>query len=157
MIKAHRSQAYDAPKTFRTRAKAADKQTVHYLPLDRGIAPGGTYEGGHTHYMEETQEYSYALNHGLMHEVGQRGVHSNIDAIPVRNMSVDGVFSNRPDRGTVYDLGVQYQPAYPIHPLSTLGYTKRPIEQHGNFDPQQRPLFIDTYQSQNEAGQDEQF
>ena len=158
MINAYRSQAYDAPKTFRTRAKAADKsQTVHHLPLDRGIAPGGTVESGHSHYMEETSEYSYALNTGLMREVGQRGVHSNIDAIPIRPMAADGVYAARPDRGTMYDLGVQYQPAYPIHPLSTLAYIKRPIEDHGNFDPQQRPLFIDSYQSQNQKGQDEVF
>ena len=157
MIKAYRSQAYDAPRNLRTRTKDKNNQTVHYLPLDRGIPPGGTYECGHCHYMEETSEYSYALNNGLMREVGQRGVHSNIDAVPIRAMTTDGVFASRPDRGTVYDLGVQYQPAYPIHPLSTLAYIRRPIEQHGNYDPQQRPLFIDTYQSQNEKGYDEVF
>ena len=153
MIKPQRNQAYDAPRTFRTRAKEKDKgQVTHYLPLDRGIPPGGTDAQGYTHYMQETSEYSFALNNSLMHEVGQRGVHSNIDAIPIRQMGTDGVFATRPDRGTVYDLGTQYQPAYPIHPLSTLAYTKRPIEQHGNFDPAQRPLFIDTYQTQNENG-----
>ena len=158
MIKAYRSQAYDAPKSFRTRAKAADKsQAATYLPLDRGIPPGGTYEGGHTHYMEETQEYSYGLNTSLMHEVGQRGIHSNIDQIPTRSMTADGVYAARPDRGTMYDLGVQYQPARAFDPLSTLAYIKRPIERHGNFDPHQRPLFIDTYQTQNQKGQDEFF
>ena len=158
MIKAYRSQAYDAPKSFRTRARAADKsQACHYLPLDRGIPPGGTYECGHCHYMEETSEYSYALNNGLMREVGQRGIHSNIDAIPIRQMGTDGVFAGRPDRGTVYDLGVQLQPAYPIHPLSHLGYVRRPREKNGNYDPGMQPLFIDTYQSGNEKGYDEEF
>ena len=106
---------------------------------------GWPEEDGHGMFMVKTQERSYGLNHALLREVGQRGAHSNIDAIPIRNMSVDGVFNARPDRGTCYVTDWQLQPAYPFHPLSVMGYDKKPTENRGCFDPEQKPFFISTY------------
>tara|TARA_B100000073_G_scaffold194156_1_gene160745 strand:- start:825 stop:1154 length:330 start_codon:yes stop_codon:yes gene_type:complete len=94
--------------------------------------------------MPETQERSYALNSSIMREVGQRGVHSNIDLLPIRNMSADPVYAARPDRGTMYVLDHQLQPAYPIHPLSVMAYEAKPREDRGNFCAP-KPFYIDTY------------
>ena len=107
--------------------------------------PGIPERDGGGMMMEETQERSYALNHQLMREVGQQGVHSNIDAIPIRRMNMDAVFAERPDRGTTYRLGWQLAPCYPFHPLSKMAYSSKPMENMGNIDPAMRPLTIDSY------------
>lgn len=110
------------------------------------VPPGIPPQDGEGYFMHETQERSYALNHSLMREVGQMGIHSNRDQIPQRAMDIDGVYATRPDRGTTYVLDWQLQPAYPFHPLSTMAYTPRPMENMGSVDPLQRPFALDSYQ-----------
>ena len=139
-MRPHRNSAYDARASFGTRTR--EHNTAPSLKLKP--SPGIPDEDGHGMFMDETQERSYGLNHSLMREVGQRGVHSNIDALPIRSMS-DGVYAARPDRGTTYCLDWQLQPAYPFHPLSTMAYQAKPKEDRGNVNPVQTPFFISNY------------
>ena len=144
--KALRNSAYDARPNFTARTKGKNN-----APTFKGNLtgpPGIPEKDGHGMFMDETQERSYALNTSLMHEIGDRAAHSNMDCTPIRSMSGphgDGVFAARPDRGTTYALGWQLQPAHPFHPLSTMAYMRKPMENLGNIDPAQRPLFIDSY------------
>lgn len=141
----HRNSAYDARAHFTTRTKDANRLGTKVIgPPTFGYPP----EDGHGMFMDETQERSYGLNHSLLHEVGQRGAHSNIDCFPIRNMSTDSVFADRPDRGTCYVLDHQLQPAYPFHPLSVMAYQKKPMEDRGNFTAQPQPFYISTYGGQ---------
>ena len=139
-----RHSAYDARASFKVR-KQDQSQSARKFLGNLNTPPGIPSRDGGGQMMEETQERSYALNQQLMREVGMRGVHSNIDAIPARRMDTDAVFAERPDRGTCYRLDWQLQPAYPIHPLSKLGYSSKPMENLGNFDSTQVPLTIDNY------------
>ena len=155
----YRNNAYDAPARFATRRSAKSHQS-HIFLQNLNQPPGLTEElnNGQGHYMTQTQERSYALNNSQMREVGQRGVHSLIDVLPIRDMGVDGVFAARPDRGTMYRLDWQLAPCVPIHPLSVMGYAQRAREGRP-FDPQQRLLYIDTYDRQwydDELGPDSQ-
>ena len=137
---AYRNSAYDAPANFRTRKLDKDRQGTNIK-----CPPSfGDCDDGYGNFMPETQERSYALNHSLLREVGQRGAHSNIDCLPIRNMSGDPVFAARPDRGTMYVLDHQLQPAYPFHPNSVMAYEPKPREDRGNFT-EPKPFYIDTY------------
>ena len=156
MNKPPRNSAYNQRASFASRKKSQDKSAYHLLPYERGLPPGGTYECGKCHDLELVQEYTFATAPGLMQSTGFQGTHSNTDEIPIRNMATDGIFDLRPDRGTVYDLGTQLNPAYALHPLSTLAYNPK-IERDGNYDPEQRPFMIDTYHTGNERGDDEFF
>jgi hypothetical protein len=146
--RAWRNSAYDSGPRFAVRKKDQSGQSEVFKG-NLSVPPGIPPEDGEGYFMHETQERAYALNHGLMREVGMMGVHSNRDQIPTRSMANDGVFAARPDRGTTYMLDWQLQPAYPFHPMSTMAYTPRPMENMGHIDPLQRPFAVDTYQSQS--------
>ena len=147
MNKAYRNSAYDNPNASRrVRTKEKDHSAVTQLG-NLHVPPGVSDHCGHLGdlYMEQTQQNSYALNHGLMREVGQQGVHSLLDVYPNRHMGHDATFAARPAAGTEYVLDWQLQPAEPFHPLAAHMYIKRPIEQNGNYDPAQRPFMFSTY------------
>ena len=139
-----RHSGYDARANFRVRKQDKNEQAQVFLG-NLSKPPGIPERDGGGQFMEETQERSYALNFQLMREVGYQGAHSNTDALPIRRMDKDAVFAERPDRGTCYTLDWQLNPCYPIHPLSKMGYSSKPMENLGNIDPRQRPLTIDNY------------